>query len=631
MSGIQQPRAYTAYKSEIQARNHKTLRVLHPDDVLILPAGPHYAALESATDTREEYLQRMASLLSSNLSRKDSPDQQSERSGLASKVKRDSRPNPASLLSEGKPSRALAFRMFQTLGHFTRAYPSPEDTFPLTAWRRKSAVEEVISRRILPPLDLRPGIDRELVSVHLRPNVEVPIGLRVLSGPEALPGFEDPDADPADACDGDCENCSKLLGISAPNGSLNTKLLLVDTGVNSDVLSPLSHYYGPLKNPPSQSEGVPPALQDVPATPQDVPVAGTDKGLLDFSDPSSNHHGTFIYREIVNYGLLPPGNVQFARVAVKLDLPGDDYVISVRHVVAATNQFVADSLLPVNKNSGVWVASLSFGGEVNDADQAQLGLQQTSRILYVVAAGNVDGKQKLIDANYVYPKFDGALSNLLVVGAVNSKDHLATYSRVSDSNVDLFARGSCICGGNGKAGSDDDQQLYGTSQAAPIAATAAAILADQHTSWNAQQVKWRLIGTTDFQDDLYQNGVGGRLNLTAALYYHSTLLRLPPHQTYTDKAKSLFIKNQSVDIASVEKVNTGWTSLLKGNTQVLRLHRLKDCVKGYSCFRRIVFEGNAGDVRIEDSAELPYTDKNSTRITDLRAEDLIDASFTFDQ
>ena len=315
---------------------------------------------------------------------------------------------------------------------------------------------------------------------------------------------------------------------------------------------------------------------------------------------------------------------------MKVDLPGFDYVMSIRHVVAATDKFVRDSLLPDNKNAGVWVVSMSFGGEVNDADQAQLGLQQTSRILYVVAAGNVDGSQKLIDANYVYPKFNGALSNLLVVGALNSKGNLATYTRVSGSNVDLFATGSCICGRNDKPG-DNDPQLYGTSQAAPLAATAAAIVADRHPSWNAQQVKWRLISTTDFQDDLYRNGIGGRLNLNAAIKDSSALLRLPLHRTVMETAKSWVSKNQLVEIASVEKSNTGWNVLLNTQMPVLRLHRLKTCVKGYSCFHRIVFEGNPDDVQIEDSAELPYTDKNNTKVTDLHAEDLVDASFTFEQ
>jgi hypothetical protein len=310
--------------------------------------------------------------------------------------------------------------------------------------------------------------------------------------------------------------------------------------------------------------------------------------------------------------------------------PATDYVISVRHLVAATNRFVGDRLLPANNNGGVWVASISIGGEVNDADQAHLGLEQTSKILYVVAAGNAEGSNRRIGANYVYPKFNGALSNLLVVGALNSKGRLATYSRVSNTNVDLFAQGSCVCGARGKSEGDNELQLYGTSQAAPLAATAATILADGYPTWSAQQIKWRLISTTDFQDDLYQSGIGGRLNLGAALDYRSRLIRLPTHRSMVDKATYYISKNQQVQLSGVEKNSSGWHTLLDGPTQVLRLQRIKSCSKGYSCFRRILFEGNSDVVSVEESAELPYTDKNNNKINDLQAEDLVDVSFTFD-
>jgi hypothetical protein len=569
VSGLQQPRAYTAYKSEIQARNRKTLRVIQPGQTLVLPSGPHYAALESTIDSRDAYLERMAGLLNSPESLRKLATKESSIKGSAnSEVAGVNRslilpPSHQVLLTRG-----LTFKIFQTLGHFTRAYPSPEENVKITGSRRNSSVDELIERRVLPPTSLRPGIDTELVSVYVPRNVEMPSGLRISSSPETLARFENPDADVADNCGGDCKKCSELLGMPPPKGPLNSRLLLVDTGVDSNVSTP-SLYYGPLKSPPNAQKDSS-TIQNVPATPEDVPIAGTDKTLQDFSDPSSNHHGTFIYREIVDNGLLPPETVQVARVAVKVDYPGD-YVLSVRHIVAATNRFVGESLLPVNKNSGVQIASLSFGGEVSDVDQAHLGLETTSRILYVVAAGNAEGSNREIDANYVYPKFNGTLSNLLVVGALNSKDQLATYSRINRANVDLFARGSCVCGGRTKPDGDDDQQLYGTSQAAPIAATAATILADRHPSWNAQQIKWRLISTTDLQDDLYDKGIGGNLNLGAALNYQSVLVRLPLHRSVVEKVNSILSKNQQVEISTVDKSNSGWSVLLDAPTQVFLL------------------------------------------------------------
>jgi hypothetical protein len=636
VSGIQEPRAYTEYKREIQGRNHdKPLRNIQPDDKLFLPSGPHYAALESIVDTRQEYLQRLGEVLNREHCKRD------QRTGDCSTIRQ-----PSSTAS-GTLSSTLAFRIFQSLGHFTRAYPSPDENVTITRWRRKSAVDELVTLRVLPPIDLRPGIDQELVGVYIPPSLEIPSGLWTSSSPEELPRFADPTRDPVDDCPtpANCNNCSKLLGAPPITTPLRGKLLLADTGVDSDLLSPQGAYYAPLKNPPAQqSTGSSP--QPV-ATPQDVPQANTPTSLLDFSDPSSDHHGTFVYGELVNKGILPADNVRFARVAARVD-PPFDYVISVRHIAAAMSNFVKDNIQA--QGSPVWVASFSFGGDVKDAEQAALGVSETSHMLYVVAAGNLEddssqsgadsakrNKQRLIGDNYVYAKFNGPLRNILVVGALNSKDKLATYGKIRKNVVDLFARGSCVCGGHGQS-DHDQEQLYGTSQAAPIAATAALILADRHPSWTPQQLKWRLISTTDFQSDLYDAGIGGKLNLSVALNYRSILTRTPLSTTdainkkgsVTDKLKA-FVSNTQIQISVPDTSNGGWGKLLTSQTQVLRLHRVTDsCDKGQSCFRRIVFEGGEADqVNVSDATPLPYKDEAGNIVGGLQAKDLIDAVFTF--
>jgi hypothetical protein len=200
---------------------------------------------------------------------------------------------------------------------------------------------------------------------------------------------------------------------------------------------------------------------------------------------------------------------------------------------------------------------------------------------------------------------------------------------ISNTNLDMFATGSCVCG-YGKRDQDEYDQLYGTSQATPIVASAAAILADEHPDWDAQHVKWRLISTTDLQDDLYKNGKGGALNFRAAMDYRSVLERAP--RSLLETAQDYLSKNTTkVEILSVDKNSGGWAKLLDGVTQVLRVHRVKSCEKGYSCFRRILFQAGDADsiVPIENSATLPYTDKNNQRVDDLRAEDLVDAWFIF--
>jgi hypothetical protein len=635
VSAIHQPRAYTAYKEEIQIRNanpHVSLRILHPSQQLKLPSGPKYAALESSIDTPESYIQTMRTLLHIGMDRQRVGVKSSKRGDKERVGKENTQDDSSSKVNLAKLVPQIAFRVFQNLGHFARAYPSPDEKVKITAKRRTSAVDELISRRVLPAEGLRPGIDRELVSVYLPPSLEMPTGLWESSAPEELPGFDNPEHDPADNCKGACKKCADILGMPPIKTAMSNRLLLADTGVDAGLLSPLGQYYAPLKAPPDPSKDPSPQSQ-VPATPQDVPVAGTDPTLLDFSDPSPDHHGTFVYGEVVNYGVLPAETVRFARVAVGLGYPLD-YVISVRHIVASMDKFVGDSLPAASKGSGVWVASFSFGGEVNDADQSKLGLSQTSRILYVVAAGNVDTSGRLIGPNYVYPKFNGPLANVLVVGALNDKDHLATYSRVSQTNVDLFARGSCVCGGPKKSDPNAEQQLYGTSQAAPIVATAAMILGDQHPQWDAQKIKWRLISTTDLQDDLYENGIGGKLNLRAALDYRSLLTRNPPRDSLVQRVAQAVtsVQPQQVQISKIDKSAPGWAALLKGQVQVLRMSKFTNtCPKGSSCFRRILLGGGFDWVWVDESAPLPYYAQDGSRVENLEAKDLIDAVFTFEQ
>ncbi len=633
VSGIHQPRAYSAYKQEIVARNpHVPLRILHPNQQLKLPSGPKYAALESSIDTPESYIQTMRELLHIGVDRRRVAIESSKRNDKEQVGKQDTQDVSGSKVNNATLVPQFTFKIFQDLGHFARAYPSPDEKVTITAKRRTSAVDELIGRRVLPAEGLRPGIDRELVSIYLPASLEMPTGLWESSAPEELPGFDNPEHDPADNCSGKCKKCADVLGMSPLKTPITNRLLLADTGVDASVLSPLARYYAPLKAPTDPPKDPSPQSQ-VPATSQDVPVAGTDPILLDFSDPSPDHHGTFVYGEVVNYGVLPPETVEFARVAVDLGYPLD-YVISVRHIVASMNKFVGDSLLSASKGSGVWVASFSFGGEVNDADQSKLGLSQTSRILYVVAAGNVDTSGRLIGPNYVYPKFNGPLANVLVVGALNDNDHLATYSRVSQTNVDLFARGSCVCGGPKKSGPNAEQQLYGTSQAAPIVATAAMILGAQHPQWDAQKIKWRLISTTDLQDDLYENGIGGKLNLRAALDYRSVLTRNPPRDSLVQKVAQAVTSVQpiQVEIRNIDKSTSGWGALLKGQAQPLRMSKFTNtCPKGSSCFRRILLGGGVDWVLVDESTPLPYYAQDGSRVENLEAKDLFDAVFTFEK
>jgi len=71
----------------------------------------------------------------------------------------------------------MYFRIFQSLGHFARVYPSPDQFVKITRRQRNAAVDELVARKVVPPSVLRLGIDEELVSGYVPPSLEIPSGL----------------------------------------------------------------------------------------------------------------------------------------------------------------------------------------------------------------------------------------------------------------------------------------------------------------------------------------------------------------------------------------------------------------------------------------------------------------------
>ncbi|MBM0232994.1 S8 family serine peptidase [Micromonospora sp. STR1_7] len=141
--------------------------------------------------------------------------------------------------------------------------------------------------------------------------------------------------------------------------------------------------------------------------------------------------------------------------------------------------------------------------------------------LFVVAAGNSGPDPYTLGA-------PGTADAALTIGAVDGSDHLADFSsagpRMTDDalkpdmtapGVDvLAARSQHLAWGEGFYRVDS-----GTSMAAPHVAGAAALLAQKHPKWNAQQIKDALMGTSVRTPDYNAYRAGsGRLDVAAA--YH---------------------------------------------------------------------------------------------------------------
>ncbi|MFT6760059.1 MAG: serine protease [Psychroserpens sp.] len=133
--------------------------------------------------------------------------------------------------------------------------------------------------------------------------------------------------------------------------------------------------------------------------------------------------------------------------------------------------------------SGADIINMSWGiGSDNVTLRMLIEQVASSGIVMIAAAGN-DGNQ-----NLHYP---AAYPETISVGATNSADQIASFSN-RGTTIDLMAPGqdvySTLTEGNNTYGN-----LSGTSMATPITAGLASLVKAQFPSFNAQQIKQRLL------------------------------------------------------------------------------------------------------------------------------------------
>ena len=176
---------------------------------------------------------------------------------------------------------------------------------------------------------------------------------------------------------------------------------------------------------------------------------------------------------------------------------------------------------------GAKVINMSLGGGSSDGtdplSQAVDSLTAETGALFVIAAGNAGSSASTIST-------PGAANEALTVGNTDKSDKLAASSsrgpRLGDHAVkpELTAPGQAIIAARAAGtslGSPVDANytsLNGTSMATPHVAGAAAILAQRHPDWSAQQLKSALVGTAKAPatGTVFQHGAG-RLDVAKAL------------------------------------------------------------------------------------------------------------------
>ena len=270
------------------------------------------------------------------------------------------------------------------------------------------------------------------------------------------------------------------------------------------------------------------AVLDSGYDPEHPDLTGQVKGVQDFTGTSEdavddNGHGTHVAATIAGTGeassrgegtgVAPGAALLIGKV---LDAGGS----------GSYDQIIAG--MEWAAHSGADVISMSLGGEATDGSdpmsQAVDRLTEETGTLFVIAAGNAGPAEGTV----LNP---GTSASALTVGAVDKQDHAASFSsrgpRLGEDQLlkpEITAPGVDIIAARAKGTSlgllldENYTSLSGTSMATPHVAGAAAILAAQHPSWDQDELKARLVSTSDVLPDTPVTTQGaGRANVANAV------------------------------------------------------------------------------------------------------------------
>ncbi|GAA1709028.1 S8 family serine peptidase [Kribbella yunnanensis] len=275
-----------------------------------------------------------------------------------------------------------------------------------------------------------------------------------------------------------------------------------------------------------QGSGVQVAVLDTGVDAQHPDLAGKVKESEDFSNSATgpvDHfgHGTHVAATIAGTGagaggtrkgVAPQADLLIGKVLNDDGIGYDSWIIAGMEWAAA---------------KGAKVVNMSLGGGPTDGtdpmSQAVNDISARTGTLFVVAAGNDGPSEETVGT-------PGSAASALTVGAVDRTDKLADFSsrgpRIVDGGLkpEITAPGVEIVAARaaGTAMGNPVDNLYtaasGTSMATPHVAGAAALLAQQHPDWKADQLKNALVSTAKTQSNqtAYQQGAG-RVDLTRAV------------------------------------------------------------------------------------------------------------------
>lgn len=171
--------------------------------------------------------------------------------------------------------------------------------------------------------------------------------------------------------------------------------------------------------------------------------------------------------------------------------------------------------------------SLAFDGYADiNASTALHGLVSNTQNLYVVAAGNNNGRE--VSGSKIYPAALGGptQANVLTVAALDGAGRIAPFSNWGQAAVDLAAPGCAVHSWLDNRG--EVTALSGTSQAAALTTMSAAMLSSLWGDATPRQIKLRLVLSGSLLDaaDQDRTAFGVALDPVRALYWFEDYLNV---------------------------------------------------------------------------------------------------------
>lgn len=464
------PHAYAIYMARILQLNPSLVNstLLTPGATLTLPRGPKYGGTE--------------------IESRDLPAK--AKTGAFLRMSQNAYFGP-SRPSYNLKSPELQDRVTSSLGQFVLP-----DKAAISEANPDIAYKAIVARGIVAPIDKLKHPEQNLNQAQpLRLQTRDDSARRALLGTakdgNLFPGFIPSSANQVVSCPSPCTSCADLLKMPAGTNISRARILIEDTGIDPAVLTDKTHL---------------------------IYTEPNDDG----SDAAQDHHGTYVYSEMAasQKGIIPDNQLYVAKVAYKNGCPGAGSTTTgiTSSGDGSVNYCIADILLGWRKfaqlmdSSGTavntWVINLSAEGPVPDDTFPMPAPPVNKKELLVAAAGN-EGNG-LSPLNNPFDNLSNPGVGLLIVGALSPAGQPTIYTNFHETNVQLFAQGDCVCG-------TPNQSLNGTSQAAPIVAVAAAVLASANPSWGPAQVMWRLLSTADRPKSLNLKALAGQVNLARAL------------------------------------------------------------------------------------------------------------------